>query len=58
VPVTMSDIGLENRDGVEAKAVILWQLAAALELIGQHDSARITTLGGECSDSVAPLHAR
>jgi arginase len=55
VPVTMSDIGLENRDGVEAKAVILRQLEAALELIGQHDSARITTLGGECSVSVAPF---
>jgi arginase len=51
----MSDIDLENRDGVEAKAVILRQLAAALEVIGQHDSARITTLGGECSVSVAPF---
>src|SRR5215211_8414865 len=51
----MSDIGLENRDGVEAKAVILRQLVAALELIGQHVSARITTLGGECSVNVAPF---
>jgi arginase len=37
VPVTMSDVGLEERDGVEAKTVILEQLAAALEVIGQHD---------------------
>ena len=51
----MSDIDLEKHDGVEAKAVILRQLVAALELIGQHDSARIITLGGECSVSVAPF---
>ena len=57
VPVTMSDAGLEERDGVEAKTVILEQLAAALEVIGQHDPARITTLGGECSVSVAPFSA-
>jgi arginase len=51
----MSDAGLEARDGVEAKTVILEQLAAALQVIGQHDPARITTLGGECSVSVAPF---
>ena len=55
VPVTMSDAGLAERDGVEAKAVILAQLARALEVIGQHDPARIATLGGECSVSVAPF---
>ena len=54
-PVTMSDEGLEERDGVEAKAVILEQLARALELIRRHDPARILTLGGECSVSVAPF---
>ena len=27
----------------------------ALEVIGQHDPARIATLGGECSVSVAPF---
>jgi len=32
VPVTMSDAGLEERGGVEAKTVILEQLAAALEI--------------------------
>jgi len=38
VPVTMSDAGLEERG--EAKTVILDQLAAALEIIGEHDPAR------------------
>ena len=51
----MSDAGLEARDGVEAKTVIREQLAAALQFIGQHHPARITTLGGECSVSVAPF---
>ncbi|MFI6743231.1 arginase family protein [Nonomuraea sp. NPDC050451] len=55
VPVTLSDDGLEERDGVEAKTVILKQLANALETIRDHDPARITTLGGECAVSVAPF---
>ena len=55
VPVTMSDYGLAERDGIEAKTVILAQLAAALEVIGHHAPARIATLGGECSVSVAPF---
>jgi arginase len=54
-PVAMSDDGLEERDGVEAKAVILKQLARALEVVRRHDPARILTLGGECSVSVAPF---
>jgi arginase len=54
-PVAMSEDGLEERDGVEAKAVILEQLARALEVIRQHDPARIATFGGECSVSVAPF---
>ena len=57
VPVTMTDDGLEKRDGIEAKAVVLAQLATALEVIDRHDPARITTLGGECSVSVAPFAA-
>ena len=55
--VTMGDEGLELRDGVEAKAVILHQLARALEVIAQYDPARIATLGGECSVGVAPFSA-
>lgn len=54
-PVAMSDDGLEERDGVEAKAVILEQLARALEVVRRHDPARIVTIGGECAVSVAPF---
>ena len=54
-PVSMSDDGLEERDGVEVKAVILEQLARTLELIRRHDPVRILTVGGECSVSVAPF---
>jgi arginase len=56
-PVTMGDEGAEERDGVEAKAVIVEQLARALEVIREHDPARIATLGGECAVSVAPFSA-
>ena len=55
VPVEMGDRGLEERDGIEAKTIVLEQLQAALEIIGEHDPARITTLGGECSVSMAPF---
>ena len=54
-PVAMSDDGLGERDGVEAKAVVLEQLASALGVIREHDPARISTIGGECSVSVAPF---
>jgi hypothetical protein len=54
-PVAMDDAGLELRDGIEAKQVILTQLAQALEVIREHDPARIVTLGGECAVSVAPF---
>lgn len=55
VPVAMDDEGMEERDGVEAKSAVTRQLATALEIIREHDPARITTLGGECSVSVAPF---
>ncbi|HJV15273.1 MAG TPA: arginase family protein [Propionibacteriaceae bacterium] len=54
-PVTMADDGLEERDGVEAKTIVVEQLARALEIIWQHSPTRIVTLGGECSVSVAPF---
>jgi arginase len=54
-PVAMDDTGLEPADGIEAKEIILAQLAQALEVIRQHDPARIVTLGGECAVSVAPF---
>jgi arginase len=53
----MDDAGLELADGIEAKQVILSQLAQALEVIREHDPARIVTLGGECAVSVAPFSA-
>ena len=53
--VTMSDDGLDLRDGIEAKAVVLDQLASALEVIREYDPARIATFGGECSVTVAPF---
>ena len=47
--------GLEERDGIEAKAVVLEQLRGALAILPEHDPDRITTLGGECSVSMAPF---
>ena len=55
VPVEMGDAGLEERDGIEAKTVVLQQLRTALAIIRAHHPARITTLGGECSVSMAPF---
>jgi arginase len=51
----MDDAGLELADGIEAKQVILTQLAQAFEVIRQHDPSRIVTLGSECAVSVAPF---
>jgi arginase len=55
VPVSMTNEGLAQRDGVEAKAIVIEQLVRAIEIIRQHNPARITTLGGECPVSVAPF---
>jgi arginase family enzyme len=55
VPVEMGDAGLEERDGIEAKTVVLQQLRAALDILRDHNPARISTLGGECSVSMAPF---
>ena len=57
VPVEFGDSGLEERDGIEAKAAILDQLDAALSIIRQYRPERITTLGGDCGVSVAPFSA-
>jgi arginase len=51
----MGDIGLGERDGIEVKAVVLQQLRSALAIISEHEPARITTVGGECSVSMAPF---
>jgi arginase len=55
--IAMDDEGLKLVDGVEAKEVLVEQLASALEVIEQHDPTRIATLGGECAVSVAPFSA-
>jgi arginase len=55
VPVEMGDIGLKERGVIEAKAVVLQQLRSALAIISEHELARITTVGGECSVSMAPF---
>ena len=54
-PVAMGDEGLELVDGVEAKAVVVDQLARSLQVIEEHDPERIVTLGGDCAVSVAPF---
>jgi hypothetical protein len=46
VPEEMGDIGLEDRDGIKAQAVVLQQLPSALAIIQEHQPARITTVGG------------
>ncbi|WP_248243340.1 arginase family protein [Microbacterium kunmingense] len=55
VPVATGDDGLELRDGIEAKTVVLEQLRSALTLLDRHDPSRITTIGGDCSVSMAPF---
>lgn len=57
VPVEMSDRERATRDGLEGKGILLEQQRAALELVERHRPARITTLGGDCSVSVAPFSA-
>ena len=57
VPVEMGDRGLDEVDGIPAKEVIREQLDAALRLLAEHRPARVVTLGGECSVSVAPFSA-
>lgn len=57
VPIAVGDEGLDQVDGIEAKEVVLRQLADALKVIEHHDPARIATLGGECAVSVAPFSA-
>jgi arginase len=57
VPVEMTDAGLTERDGIEAKDLVLRQLDAALRIIDAYAPERITTIGGECSTSMAAFSA-
>jgi arginase len=58
VPVSMSGDGLEERDGVEAKSVVVKQLGAALEILRQYQPVRITTLGGVFGQRRSVLRTR
>ncbi|WP_018296356.1 arginase family protein [Corynebacterium lubricantis] len=44
-------------DGIESRTSVLESLRNALAAIEKHDPARILTIGGECSVSVAPFAA-
>ncbi len=55
VPVEMGDRGLDERDGIEAKTIVLDQLRSALAILAERAPDRVTTLGGECSVSMAPF---
>jgi arginase len=57
VPTEMTDRGLAEQGGIEAKEIVLEQLRSALRLIERHAPTRITTLGGDCAVSVAPFAA-
>lgn len=55
VPVAGYAHGLPTERGIYARDAVIDQLQAALSILGEHDPQRITTLGGECSVSVAPF---
>lgn len=55
VPVEMGDRGLDEQDGIEAKTIVLEHLRSALAILAEHDPDRVTTLGGDCSVSMAPF---
>ena len=57
VPAPTSAERLEERDGIEAKSVVLKQLSDALDIIGAHAPERIATIGGDCGVSMAPFSA-
>lgn len=45
VPVEMGDRGLDEKDGVGAKDVVLEQPAGAIQILAEHRPARVLTLG-------------
>jgi len=50
-----SAVDLKARRHRSEEAVVLQQLRSALAIIQEHEPARITTVGGECSVSMAPF---
>jgi arginase len=55
VPVSLAEDDFGRGDGIESKSAIVAQLEAAIDVIAGVDPARIVTVGGECSVSVAPF---
>lgn len=55
VPVGDYAATLGTDRGVYAREAVIEQLRAALGILRENDPARVTTLGGECSVSVAPF---
>jgi arginase len=55
--VAFGDVVIGGISGRQLDPGVLDQLVAALRLIEEHQPARIVTLGGECSVSVAPFAA-
>ncbi len=55
VPVGPYNDSFPVVDGIVAKAEVLAQNAAAIDIMRAHDADRIVTLGGSCSVSMAPF---
>lgn len=55
VPTELEKDNPTVTDGIESRDAVLTQLSAALGVIERHAPARILTLGGDCSVSVAPF---
>ncbi len=55
VPVDMSRQRTAVSGGIYARDVLLKQLRAALDILAERDPARVLTLGGDCSVSIAPF---
>ena len=58
VPAAMDEVGLEERDGIEAKTAVIEQLRAALALVGVHDRTDPTlpAIADQCGLTVFAPH--
>lgn len=55
VPISTSRQRLAVSGGIYARDVLLAQLRAARDILAERDPARVLTLGGDCSVSIAPF---
>lgn len=57
VPVSLASgaEAVKTEEGIFSRAALLRQLKCALDIIGIHAPAKIATLGGDCSVSMAPF---